>query len=175
MQKLLFLPIRNTWQLYSFAKIGLAGLGKKISKAQTGLMFHIPLLHGPWWWSSGQHSCFLLQRSEFESYCLLKFSAREDENEKRPGLAHLEKTSTVNQRWKSRWGKFRQRVLNLAYQQFAQMGWFCTIWATFEDPWALFFLWFIYCQGHWGLNFYILVSIFGPRLFTDCLHWGHWH
>ena len=28
---------------------------------------------GPWWWSSGQRSCFLLWQSEFESHWLLNF------------------------------------------------------------------------------------------------------
>ena len=39
---------------------------------------------GPWWWSSGQRSCLLLRRSEFESRWLLnKFSVRKDENKKK--------------------------------------------------------------------------------------------
>ena len=41
---------------------------------------------GPWWWSSGQRSCLLLQRSEFESCWLLnKFSVRKDENKRKRG------------------------------------------------------------------------------------------
>ena len=47
----------------------------------------------PWWWSSGQRSCLLLRRSEFESCWLLRFSVRKDENKrkKRLGLAPLKK------------------------------------------------------------------------------------
>ena len=41
---------------------------------------------GPWWWSSGQRSCLLLRRSEFESCWLLnKFSVRKDENKRKRG------------------------------------------------------------------------------------------
>ena len=29
--------------------------------------------NGPWWWSSGQHTCLLLRRSKFESCWLLQF------------------------------------------------------------------------------------------------------
>ena len=37
----------------------------------------------PWWWSSGQHPCLFLWRSQFNSCKLLKISARKDKiNEK---------------------------------------------------------------------------------------------
>ena len=43
-------------------------------------------LQGPWWWSSGQRSCLLLRRSEFDSCWLLnKFSVQKDENKRKRG------------------------------------------------------------------------------------------
>ena len=36
---------------------------------------------GPWWWSSGQHFCLLLQWSKLESCWLLKFSLQKDKKE----------------------------------------------------------------------------------------------
>ena len=42
---------------------------------------------GPWWWSSGQRSCFLLQRSEFKSLWLLYFLYEKTKiNEKEAGV-----------------------------------------------------------------------------------------
>ena len=41
------------------------------------------MVAGPWWWPSGQRSCLLLRRSEFESCWLLKLPlAKDKKNEK---------------------------------------------------------------------------------------------
>ena len=48
-----------------------------------------------------------------------------------------------------------------------QMRRFRAIWAIFRDPWALFFLCFIYCWALFGQNFYLVRAVFGPSLFTN--------
>ena len=55
-------------------------------KIQAGISSNEWLFHpGPWWWSSGQHSCLLLQRSELESCLLIKFYVRKVKNKWKRG------------------------------------------------------------------------------------------
>ena len=54
----------------------------KIGQIKSSLINQEP---GPWWWSSGQRSCLLLQWCEFKSRWLLKFSVQREENKWKTG------------------------------------------------------------------------------------------
>ena len=78
----------TAWRHWNHKKLYLWSMFKR--ECQIDRHSNVPLdkllREGPWWWSSGQRSCLLLWRSEFESCWLLNtFSVRKDENKRKRG------------------------------------------------------------------------------------------